>query len=157
MKAISLWQPWASAIALGLKRNETRKWSTDHRGALAIHAALKDTGLIRAAFSELMKDPEFAEAFDAVGYRTFDDLPRGRVVATVSLDEVVPTGVMLECSQVEPLEYRLGDYSPERFAWRLSNVRRVDPAYIVTGRQGFFSVPDALLTSTLSPLTSALP
>lgn len=27
MKAISLWQPWASAMALGLKSIETRHWS----------------------------------------------------------------------------------------------------------------------------------
>jgi hypothetical protein len=41
MKAISLWQPWASAIALGWKKNETRHWSTDYRGPLLIHAAKK--------------------------------------------------------------------------------------------------------------------
>lgn len=39
MRAISLWQPWASAIALGSKRIETRSWSTSYRGPLAIHAA----------------------------------------------------------------------------------------------------------------------
>ena len=35
MKAISLWQPWASAVALGSKRVETRSWSTSYRGPLA--------------------------------------------------------------------------------------------------------------------------
>jgi len=39
MKALSLWQPWASAIALGSKRIETRGWATSYRGPLAIHAA----------------------------------------------------------------------------------------------------------------------
>ena len=39
MRAISLWQPWASVVALGSKRIETRHWSTGHRGPLAIHAA----------------------------------------------------------------------------------------------------------------------
>ena len=43
MKAISLWQPWASAIAIGEKTIETRSWWTPHRGALAIHAAKTDT------------------------------------------------------------------------------------------------------------------
>jgi hypothetical protein len=39
IKAISLWQPWASLMALGLKRHETRHWPTAYRGPIAIHAA----------------------------------------------------------------------------------------------------------------------
>ena len=39
MKAISLWQPWASAVARRAKFNETRHWATSYRGTLAIHAA----------------------------------------------------------------------------------------------------------------------
>jgi hypothetical protein len=39
MKALSLWQPWASLIALGVKTIETRGWATKYRGPLAIHAA----------------------------------------------------------------------------------------------------------------------
>lgn len=35
MKAISLWQPWASLWMAGRKRFETRHWETKHRGALA--------------------------------------------------------------------------------------------------------------------------
>lgn len=41
MKAITLWQPWASLVAVGAKTIETRSWSTKHRGPLAIHAAAK--------------------------------------------------------------------------------------------------------------------
>lgn len=38
MKALSLWQPWATLIAVGQKRIETRHWPTTYRGPLAIHA-----------------------------------------------------------------------------------------------------------------------
>lgn len=38
MRAITLWQPWATAMALGLKLCETRSWATTYRGLLAIHA-----------------------------------------------------------------------------------------------------------------------
>ena len=41
MKAITIWQPYAQAIALGLKKFETRSWPTKYRGKLAIHASLK--------------------------------------------------------------------------------------------------------------------
>lgn len=42
MKAITLWQPWASLIAIGAKKYETRSWKTNYRGPIAIHAAKKD-------------------------------------------------------------------------------------------------------------------
>ena len=31
MKAITIWQPWASSIALGYKKNETRSWPTNYQ------------------------------------------------------------------------------------------------------------------------------
>ncbi|RPF31537.1 ASCH domain-containing protein [Streptomyces sp. TLI_185] len=36
--ALTLWQPWASCIAYGTKRIENRRWATDYRGWLLIHA-----------------------------------------------------------------------------------------------------------------------
>lgn len=39
MKALTVHQPYASLIAIGAKRIETRSWSTSYRGPLAIHAA----------------------------------------------------------------------------------------------------------------------
>ena len=39
MKALSLWQPWASLMAVGAKHNETRDWPTRYKGELAICAA----------------------------------------------------------------------------------------------------------------------
>lgn len=41
MKAITLHQPWATLISLGVKSIETRSWSTSYRGPLAIHAAAR--------------------------------------------------------------------------------------------------------------------
>jgi len=41
MKAISLWQPWASMIASGKKTIETRKWATSYRGDLLICSTRK--------------------------------------------------------------------------------------------------------------------
>ena len=38
MKALTLYQPWATLIAIGAKKIETRSWGTNYRGPLAIHA-----------------------------------------------------------------------------------------------------------------------
>lgn len=39
MKAITLEQPFASLVSISAKTIETRPWSTDYRGPLAIHSA----------------------------------------------------------------------------------------------------------------------
>lgn len=39
MRALSLYQPWASLIAFGEKKVETRGWATDYRGPLEIGRA----------------------------------------------------------------------------------------------------------------------
>lgn len=41
LRAITLWEPWASLIASGVKTIETRSWATKYRGPLAIHAAAR--------------------------------------------------------------------------------------------------------------------
>lgn len=41
MKAITLHQPWASLISIGVKTIETRSWATSYRGPIAIHAGVK--------------------------------------------------------------------------------------------------------------------
>ena len=44
MKALTIQQPWASVITMGVKTIETRSWSTKYRGPLAIHAGLTQKG-----------------------------------------------------------------------------------------------------------------
>ena len=41
MKALSIKQPWASLIALGIKDIENRTWKTHFRGRIFIHATSK--------------------------------------------------------------------------------------------------------------------
>ncbi|WP_394430419.1 ASCH domain-containing protein [Streptomyces sp. SGAir0957] len=40
VRALTLWQPWASCIAYGTKRIENRPWETGYRGWLLLHAGL---------------------------------------------------------------------------------------------------------------------
>ena len=42
VRALTIRQPWASLIALGVKTIETRSWSTKYRGPLLVHAGLWD-------------------------------------------------------------------------------------------------------------------
>jgi hypothetical protein len=143
MKALTLHQPYASAVALGLKTVETRGWRTDYRGPLAIHAAARrpDVPMIGgwevsqyATGCYTMKDADGVE----------HDLFVGGIVATCRLADVVPI-VARDAGQVEgrfitedavlvtpgdvPVWRDLadqrpwGDFTPGRWAWLLDDVK----------------------------------
>jgi hypothetical protein len=138
VKALTVRQPWASLIALDAKRIETRGWSTSHRGPLAIHAGLAmpcrrgqtiDVGpytVERDRSGLLLRGPGLAWP-----YR----LPLGAVVATVNLHCVTEADPWA----IRPAEYPLGDYTPGRRAWHLTDVEPIrDPVLGVRGQLGLW-------------------
>lgn len=110
-KMLSLTQPWASLVALGHKRVETRSWSTTYRGPLGIHAA---KGYPRWA-------REVTEAEHRSGLLPPSMvIPFGAVIALVKLVDVQRTE---DCvGRLSEQERRLGDYTPGRFAWFLEDI-----------------------------------
>jgi len=48
MKALSLPQPWAMLVIMGVKEIEKRSWSTAYRGPMLIHASKGKAGEIFA-------------------------------------------------------------------------------------------------------------
>lgn len=132
MRAITIWQPYATAIAIRLKRIETRGWSTDYRGPLAIHAA-KRWG---------RNQIEFATVEYTLG-RLPKRVPLGAIVAVC---ELVDVRHALDLKiEVSPIERLYGNYEPGRFGWVLENVRPLAEPIPYIGRQGFFNVPDELV------------
>lgn len=142
MKAISLWQPWASAIAIGAKKIETRHWSTPYRGPLAIHAAKTKDHI------SYMKYPGVFESFVDAGFKTPLDLPLGAIVATCSLVECYRTESI--CQELTTLERALGGYEDGRFGWLLEDVVWIKNPIFFRGAQGFFNVPDSLFKEALA-------
>lgn len=137
IKAISLWQPWASLIAIGAKRFETRSWPTAYRGPLAIHAAKRWTNDEK---NLCCKEPfwEALTEFCIGPPHGFDhDLPLGCIVAVAELRDCFEIGWQPE---IGSNEYAFGDWRPGRFAWQLNDVRRLDTPIPWRGSQGFFEV-----------------
>lgn len=135
MRAISLWQPWASLIALEEKRLETRSWQTACRGPLLIHAAKRWAKEQR----ELFLEKAFRDAI-CPAYGNPDALPLGCFVALVDLVEIFPVQkVELFISYKEK---RFGNYSAGRFVWKLENVRRLAEPIPARGYQALWT-PDA--------------
>ncbi len=109
MKGLSLTQPWASLVARGVKRVETRSWSTHYRGPLAIYAAKSFPPDCQA----------FAERCAILGL-TPCALPLGAIVAIATLAGCRNTEDVRH--QLSPLEHHLGDYADGRYAWFLTDI-----------------------------------
>ena len=147
MKTLSLWQPHAQAISLSLKPYETRGWKTDYRGPLAIHAAKK---VFTYKDYPIPYYQEVCLRLKRAGF-PFYALDYGKVLCVVDLVDCVPTGKLR--GRIGDCEFwgdfrDKGDDGKDRYAFKLENVLLI-PALkrpAVTGRQGFFNVPDNIIT-----------
>ncbi len=134
MKTLSLTQPYATLIAIGAKKIETRSWSTSYRGPLAIHAA---KGFPKWA-REFTMEPVCYEAVKHLypyPGRTIDGgaaYPLGFVVATCRLVDCQRTELFSREGygsgfKLSDQERAFGDYSEGRWAWILDKVEPITP------------------------------
>jgi activating signal cointegrator 1 len=134
MKAITLTQPWASLVALGEKRVETRSWQTVYRGPLAIHAAKGFPGWAKRQ----CWIPPFREVLVGHGLSP-DSLPLGRVLCVVMLERCWRTEDVGSDS-LQGFEAKFGDYTAGRFAWMLGPVLQLfDPGFYARGSLGLWN------------------
>lgn len=148
MKALSLHQPWASLIAIGAKRIETRHWPTSYRGPIAIHAAKRPLTAEELRDDDLMRFfptyPRVASLNDLRAWAA-KTIPLGAVVATA---ELYHCGLMvsgpgarkgeLTIEAVPAQERMLGNYEPGRYGWGLEKVRALTPPIPARGAQGLW-------------------
>lgn len=123
MKAISLWQPWASAMQRGQKHNETRSWPTSYRGDLLICSAKR-----MPTRNECGDEWTWAEAMS---------LPYGFALCIVELVACVRTET---CNGISQMERDLGDYTPGRWAWLTNNLRVFTEPIPMKGSQGLWNI-----------------
>lgn len=147
IKVISLWQPWASLVALGEKTIETRSWKTNYRGPLAIHAT--------ASMPKLAKELCLTAHFKTALWRNLIitplELPLGKIIATCNLTEcyeILPdthnyafygTSQMGIALHKNSSEYAFGDYTPGRYAWILKDIEMLSEPILAKGQQGFWN------------------
>lgn len=135
MKALTIYEPWASLIALEAKRFETRSWPTNYRGPLAIHAGKT----IRAEFLNLAWQEPF--------YSTLKPLHttvNGRRGIKYHFGCIIAIAELVDCREItlanippKP-ERSFGDYTPGRFMWVLQNVKRLEKPIPAVGHQGLW-------------------
>jgi hypothetical protein len=140
MKAISLWQPWATLCVLtGGKQFETRHWYTSYRGPLLIHAAKKHDAEIREVIWKL-----------APFLRDAGSLAFGALIGRVDMSGCHLIRGDFPCPSEK--ERALGNWVKGRFAWEFANPERFTAPISLKGSQGFFEVaPEALIVPASTP------
>jgi len=130
VKALTLWEPWASLIAMKRKTAETRSWACppDNYGRrIAIHAGRRVERELAAYFS-------------------VDPLP-GYVVATAVLTQCVRveshTEGFAHCRTIRQNlitvpEDQYGDFSTGRWLWLLEDIAAVPEPFEAVGAQGLW-------------------
>ncbi len=123
MKALTLYQPWATIIVHGPKRIENRRWAPPiwlMKKRIAIHAGQK---FDIKTWSELAKHipPEFRSK----------DVPRGAILGTAILDSVVAESLDMWFS------------GP--FGWVLKDIVAFPEPIPCRGWQKLWNVPEDLL------------
>lgn len=135
MKAISLWQPWASLLFTEprLKIHETRHWATSHRGRMYIHAAKRPIG-------RLDLDPQLENlCMEKWGSDFRKTLPFGAIIGIVQL---------IDCAKTESIaphatshDLLCGDFSPGRYAWSMGMPCPIGP-WPYKGQQGMWAISE---------------
>ncbi len=139
MKALTIWQPWAGAVAAGIKHNETRSWHTNYRGPIAIHAAKQaiQIGWCRYTSDEaaevICRRMKLPEIFN--GPEVF---PTGVILATANLVDCIKITPEYVATLLED-EVTLGDYTLGRYAWVMKDVKMLEDFIKAKGSQGLWN------------------
>ena len=164
VKVLTLHQPWASLIALGVKTIETRSWRAPTSligGRIAIHAAIRPCPIVL-----FVGDYHVAQGGTWIHGGLHDQrMPFGAIVATAVLADCLPMVGASRCKDAtahlcivnesmlahSPLDapWRdgetervvsdqrpYGDFRPGRWAWLLADVEPLDKPVPFRGGQG---------------------
>lgn len=145
MRALTLIEPWASLVALGLKTVETRSWRPPESligDRIAIHASKS---------REAIEDGTASRLFHLAGLETPDSWPFGCIVAVAQIERVQRTEDARAI--ISSKEESFGNYSPGRFAWHFDGIVRLSKPLPTRGMLGLWIIE----LTHLSELQERLP
>jgi hypothetical protein len=158
LKVITMTQPWATLLAVGVNRIETRSWPTNFRGQLAIHSAQG----FPAYAAALCRQSPYAEALAAAGYHSASDLPRGKIIGVGVLADLLRCDASTEAAIIAqsdsgllpPDELAFGDFSAGRFGFVMDDMRLLPEPIAARGMLGLWTAPPAIEQAILAQLAA---
>lgn len=159
--ALTLRQPWATLIAIGAKRIETRRWHPRENPGVIVIASSKTP--MSGPTRDRCNAPPFSEVLPYDAERAAVKAPVGCILAVAAVDEFRPTVGVSD----EDLDHEghFGDYREGRWAWYLTDVAPLDEPIPIPSakpgekkdfRLGLWKVPAKLVTPELRDLVESV-
>ncbi len=138
VKCISVRQPWATLLVLGVKPVENRTWSTKYRGELYIHAGKAYDK--EDVFYEIVEGLSAADRqkLNDAGIVKLSQIGFGAIIGSVNLDDIVT-----DCT------HKYANQELGTFHWMVTARSLVFPVPW-KGQLGLFEVPENLAVSGMS-------
>lgn len=155
MKIITVWQPWASLIAIGAKPYEFRGWAAPaavHQKRIGIHAGKRKVKL--AEVSKLIEQllgpmawetclrPDLTLPLLQRAFVEPDILPRSAILCTAILGE--PLNAMDIVHEFGGPVNDSGRDEHANFAWPMTDIEQLLPPIEAQGMQGLWNYEGAL-------------
>lgn len=127
MKVLSIKEPFASLIMIGVKHIETRSFKTNYRGELYIHASL--------GTHKITSESCILNLIDMNNLNNGFIICKCKIVDCVCMDEEFIENV----KKNNPDEYICGEYKEGRYAWLLSDIQALDEFIPAKGKLGIWN------------------
>lgn len=162
MKALTLWQPWATMVAMGWKPIENRGWAPSEKQLavgerFAIHAAVRpmdgrdlETAMLLATQTGYVSEDMSKDEVVLLLRRMQRAV--GCVVATAIYDGALEPGLpyhRLDLS-IERLDTLVDWWDSTGYGWILRDVLPIDPPIPMRGRQGLWNLPEVAVASLVA-------
>lgn len=125
MKVLTIKQPYASLIAVGVKKYEFRTWKTNYRGEILIHAG-------KSVDKMALEEFKFYNV----------DCPLGCIIAKGIISDVIEVNdafrKQLEKENSLIYNHIIQDKSFKGYAFKIDNVHLIEPIYI-NGKLGLWN------------------
>lgn len=129
MKALTVHYPFSAYLATANKEYETRSWSTDYRGLIAIHAGKTWNSDLREQASLLSRR-----------YRDLPDIDNpslGCVLAIGLLENCIPSERLRE--SIGQIEKAVGNFANGRYGWKIKILEQFEHPIPAKGQQGLWN------------------
>lgn len=130
MRVLSIKEPFASLISLGIKKIETRSWKTNYRGEIYIHASLT---------KNIIKDKKRKEKLLNLLPENYNFKQGSIICKAILKDCIYMDEEFINNIKKDKIEYLCGHYEIGRYAWILDDIKILDEEIPAKGKLGIWN------------------
>lgn len=132
MKVLSLTEPYATLIKMGVKTIETRSWKTNYRGELYIHA------------SSTKIPKEYKDNLELMALVQKKELNYGKIIVKCRLTDCIKMNAdyVEMIKKTDQKNYLTGIYKEGRYAWILEDIEVLEKEVKAKGHLGIWNFED---------------